>query len=166
MTYYIILRGPLGCGKSTIAKLLAKEINAKKIEIDRVLDENNLTEDREEGFISQKSFLKANERIVPQAVKYLENGMNVIFEGNFYWKSQIEDLIKKLNYPHHTFTLQATLKTCIERDSNREKKHGIDATTVVYKKSSEFEYGTIINTEYNQPIEIIDKIKSILKADS
>lgn len=43
MSYYIIIRCPLGCGKSTIAERLAKKLNGKHIAYDRILDDNNLT---------------------------------------------------------------------------------------------------------------------------
>jgi len=53
-TYFIILRGPLGCGKSTIAGKISKLLNAEYVAVDRVLDEHNLTKDKEAGYISQK----------------------------------------------------------------------------------------------------------------
>ncbi len=151
MSYYIIIRGPLGCGKSTIAEKVSLEINAQRFEVDKVLDEHNLTEDKEEGYISQKSFKRVNELIVPKAKEYLDNGTPVIFDGNFYWQSQIEDLISRLNYPHHVFTLKASLEVCIERDSKRTPPHGVGAATVVYNKTNSFDYGTIIDV--TKPIE-------------
>jgi len=96
MVYYIIIRGPLGCGKSTIAEKLVKKLNAEYIAIDKVLDEHNLTNEKEAGYISQKSFIRANEIVAPKAKKFLEKGSAVIFDGNFYWKSQVDDLIKRL----------------------------------------------------------------------
>ena len=145
MTYYIIIRGPLGCGKSTIAKELSKILEAKCFLIDEVVDKHKLFKDKEEGYISQNTFIKANEIIVPEAKKILNKGTPVIFDGNFYWKSQIEDLVKRLKYPHRIFTLKAPLKVCIDRDKKREKALGKDAARVVYKKTTEFDYGTIID---------------------
>lgn len=145
MSYYIIIRGPLGCGKSSIASRLSQILGAECFAVDRVLDDHNLTGDREEGYISQRSFLQANELIVPKAKKFLDEGRNVIFEGNFYWRSQIDDLIRKLPYTHFVFTLTAPLEVCAKRDRERSKTHGIDAARVVYKKSTEFEYGTAID---------------------
>ncbi len=134
----------MGCGKSTIAENLSKVLNAEYIAVDRILDEHNLTKDIEEGYISQRSFLKVNEIIIPKAKKFLDKGIPVVFDGNFYWKSQIEDLISKLDYPYYAFTLKAPLGVCIERDKKRIKTHGEDAVRVVYKKSTEFEYGTVL----------------------
>ena len=145
MSYYVIIRGPLGCGKSTIAERLSKTLNAKYFAVDRVLDEYDLTEDKEEGYISQKSFKKVNEIIAPKAKKILEKGAPVIFDGNFYWKSQIDDLIDRLDFSHYVFTLKAPLVVCLERDSNRKKTHGKDAVQVVYAKTTGFDYGTVID---------------------
>jgi len=147
MTFYIIIRGPLGCGKSTIADRLSKILDAKYFAIDRILDENDLTTDKEAGYISQKSFKKANEIIAPVAQKILNKGQPVIFDGNFYWKSQLEDLISRLDFPHYVFTLKAPLEVCIKRDKNRAKVHGKDAAEAVYNKSTEFVYGTVIDVD-------------------
>ena len=35
----ILIRGPLGIGKTTIAKLLAKKLGAERFHIDKVLEE-------------------------------------------------------------------------------------------------------------------------------
>ena len=151
MVFYIIIRGPLGCGKSTIAKNISKEFGAEYLEVDRVLDENNLTNDWEEGYISQNSFIKANEIIASKAKKILKKGTSVVFDANFYWKSQIDNLIERLDFPHYVFTLKAPLEVCIERDSKRDKPYGEDATKAVYKKSIEFDYGKVINI--NKPLD-------------
>lgn len=161
MSYYIIIRGPLGCGKSTVAKKLAEKLKAEYFEVDRILDENNLIEDKEDGYISQKSFTKANEIIAPKAKNFLDKDKIVVFDGNFYRRSQIDDLIKRLNFPHYVFTLKVPLEICIERDKDREKTHGEDAVRAVYKKSTEFDYGTII--DITKPLdEAISEIISYL----
>lgn len=161
MTYYVTIRGPLGCGKSTITKALTEKINGKYFAVDRVLDKHNLTKDKEEGYVSQKSFLKVNEIIVPKARDLIKNGTPVVFDGNFYWKSQVEDLIKQLGGEHYVFTLKAPLEVCIDRDSKRKKTHGETAARVVYKKSTEFDYGILINID--RPLdEAIEEICSYL----
>jgi predicted kinase len=150
MRFYVIIRGPLGCGKSTISERLSKILNAKHFAVDRVLEEHDLENDWEAGYISQKSFKKANEIIAPQAQKILDSGKPVVFDGNFYWKSQVEDLISRLDFPHYVFTLKAPLEVCIERDKNRNKTHGEDAARAVFKKSTEFDIGTVI--DINKPL--------------
>lgn len=151
MNVYIIIRGPLGCGKSTIAKELSKLLKAKYFEVDRILDEHDLTKDKEAGYISQRSFIKANEIIAPEAKRILDEGKPVVFDGNFYWKSQVDDLIRRLDFPHEVFTLKAPLEVCIARDKGREKTHGADAARAVYNKSTEFDYGIVI--DINRPLE-------------
>ncbi len=161
MAYYIIIRGPLGCGKSTIARELSKKLNAEHISIDNILEKNNLLKEWEEGYISQKSFFEANKIAVKEAKKLLDKGKIVIFDGNFYWKSQIDDLIARLNYSNHIFTLKAPLDLCIERELKRGNKLGMDAAEAVYKKSNSFTQGTIIDA--TQTIsKIVKKILSYL----
>jgi predicted kinase len=150
-SYFVIIRGALGCGKSTIAERLSKKLNAKHISIDKVLAENDLEGDREEGYISQRNFKKANEIVLPEVEEALDSGKSVIFDGNFYWKSQIADLIEKVGCDGYVFTLEAPLEVCIERDSKRNKPHGEGAARAVYKKSTEFEYG--ISVDVTQDVE-------------
>lgn len=63
-----------------------------------------------------------------------------------------------MDFPHHVFTLKAPLKVCIERDLQRGKTHGEDAVRAVYKKSTEFDYGIVI--DINRPLDIC--VKDIL----
>ncbi len=163
MVYYIIIRGPLGCGKSTISEILAKKLKAKHISYDRILDKHKLTEDKEEGMISRKSFLKANKIILPEVKKYLNKGKIVIFDGNFYWKEQIDDLINKLNYDHFVFTLKVPLKVCIKRDSKRSKKHGKWAAMAVHNAVTKFDYGIVIDNEKKSVNEATEEIIVRLK---
>ena len=154
MKYYIIIRGPLGCGKSTVAKEIARKMKGKYVSIDAIIDKNKLYHDKEQGYISQASFIKANSI----AIKYLKKAEFAVFDGNFYWKSQIENLVNSLNCEHKIFTLKASIKKCIERDSKRIKSYGKDATKLVYKKSTEFDYGEIIDTERQTEKETINEI--------
>ena len=156
--YYIIIRGPLGSGKTTVAKKLVKLLKGRHIAVDEIIDRHKLWRDKEEGYISQKSFFKVNKIVEPKSRELLEKGKTVIFDGNFYWKSQIEDLVHRLNYQHYVFTLKAPLRICIKRDSKRNKPHGKDAALVVYNKTTSFGYG--INIDITQPLN--KAIKEIL----
>ena len=162
MKYYIIIRGPLGCGKSTISEKLAKKLNAKHIVYDRILDKYNLTGDKEEGMISRKSFLKANKIAVIEAKKILDRDKPVIFDGNFYWREQINNLIKNLKYKYYVFTLKADLKVCIGRDSKRSKVYGKYAAEAVYNAVAKFEYGMIIDNNSKTVNEVVREIISYL----
>jgi predicted kinase len=140
MSYYVLVRGPLGSGKSTISKRLAQELGAEYISIDRILDDRGLWDS---GRLSE--FLRANEFAVEQARGFLDKGTPVIFDGNFYWKSQISDLTRRLRFPHHIFTLEVPLEVCVERDSHRDPPHGREATEQVFAKTTRFIAGTGID---------------------
>lgn len=141
MGYYIIIRGPLGSGKTTIAKALAARLSADYISVDEVLSTNKLEDDKQEGFISEKSFKRANDFIAEIAKPLLDTKKPIVIDGNFYWQSQIDDLTEKLTYPHAIFSLDAPLEACLQRDAEREKPLGADATRVVYEKTMSVEVG-------------------------
>lgn len=146
MSYFIIIRGPLGCGKSTVAQELAKRLNGEYISVDDILEKHGLDKVGPDAeCIPAENFIKANEIVLPDVKKRLAAGQIVIFDGNFYHKEPIEHLIKNLPYPHHVFTLKAPLEVCIERDRNRAKTLGPDATRAVWILVSRFDYGTAID---------------------
>ena len=160
MCYFIIIRGPLGVGKTTIAKGLADKLGGVHISIDKVLAKHKL--DKVSGrCIPLKNFIKANEIVIPKVRKLLESKV-VIFDGNFYHKQQITHLIKKLRYPCFVFTLKAPLKVCIERDKCRKKVYGEGAACAVHNLVSKFDYGRSINTEGKTEKQIIKKILGFL----
>jgi predicted kinase len=160
--YYLIIRGPLGIGKTTISEKLAEQLNGEYISIDRILNDNKIKE-WEKGYISEASFLKANDMAVLKARPALCNGKPAIFDGNFYHKSQIEDLIKKLDFKYFIFTLKAPLAICIERDSKREKPLGAKAAEEVHRKTSEFDEGIVLDTENKTENQVIEEILRRLK---
>ena len=109
--------------------------------MDRIVDNPKLViREKEEGYISQKNFIQANEIACKEVTQLLKKDRPVIFDGNFYWKSQVEDLISRLDFPHYVFTLKAPLEVCIKRDSERSKTHGEIAAMVVHKKSTSFNH--------------------------
>jgi len=158
---YIIIRGPLGIGKSTIAKELAKKLKAKYISIDEVLKKHDLDViDKKEGCILAKNFIKGNNIILAKIKEKLKEKV-VILDGCFYHKEQIEHLKKNLK-PIFIFTLKAPLKVCIERDTNRKKSYGKDAAKAVFDLVSRFDYGYIIDTENKDIDETVKEIVSYL----
>jgi predicted kinase len=164
MTYCIIIRGPLGIGKSTIAKKLARQLGAKYISIDNVLAKHKLDKvGKHEKYIPARNFIKAQEIILPEVKENLSRGRKIIFDACFYHKGQIEHLIKNLQIKCYVFTLKATLQTCIGRDSKRKKTYGKDAATAVYKAVTKFNYGTIIDTEGKTSDDVVREIKSHIK---
>lgn len=156
MNSLIIIRGPLGIGKTTIAKKLAKFINADYISIDEILSQNNLDQiDEKINCISESNFLKANDIISSKIL----NNKSVVVDGNFYYQNQIEDLIKKIPFKSFVFTLTAPLEICFQRDSQRLNSYGKEATTAVYNLVSKFNYGQTIDTT---TLTVEETIKTIL----
>ncbi len=144
--YVVIIRGPLGVGKTTVSQRLATELGAEYISIDRILDDEEIWD---EGALSE--FLRANDFAAPRAELALPQGTPVIFDGNFYWEAQIADLVGRLPYPHFAFTLEAPLAVCIERDARRNPPHGNEAARQVFENTTRFDYG--IKVDASRPVE-------------
>lgn len=158
MSHFIIIRGPLGVGKSTIAAKLAEKIKGRVISIDAKLVELGFDKVQGES-IPLKNFLKVNEFILEDAKYYLEHNISVIFDGNFYFKEQIKDLIDKFSdYKCNVFTLKASLDSCVSRDARRNNSYGVDAARAVYFLVAKFDYGQIIFAEGNSAEFVVNKI--------
>lgn len=156
VSFYIIIRGPLGVGKSTISKKLAQKLKGGHISVDSVLEEHGL--DKVEGrCIPAKNFIKTNEIAIPEIKEMLTKGV-VIIDGNFYHKEQIEHLIEKLDTKHYVFTLEASVEACIERDRDRPKTYGEETAIAVHTLVSEVEYGQTIETAHKTEEEVVEEI--------
>ena len=155
----IIIRGPLGVGKSTISKLLAQEIDAEYYSIDKILEENGL--DRGDNAFTPEDFIKANKIILKEVKKHL-NKKTVIIDGNFYFKEAIEHLEKEIKNTM-VFTLKAKLETCIKRDKARKISYGEQAAKEVHALTSKVNHGIDIDAENKTKDQIIEELKSIIK---
>jgi thymidylate kinase len=133
--YFLIIRGPLGAGKTTVARALAKALGGRTIAIDPILERWAW-----DGG-SAPLFLRANRVAAQEAGPSLESGRPVIFDGNFYWQTAIEDLRGRLPFPSEVFTLELPVEECIERDRRRGLSYGEQSTREVYAKSTRFDYG-------------------------
>ena len=164
MSFLVVIRGPLGVGKSTIAKKLALAIKGDYFSIDDTLAQNNLDRiDKKEGSIPLANFLQANKLVFPKINQAIQTEKPIVIDGNFYHLGQIEDLIKNLPCQSFVFTLTASLETCIERDSQRPKSYGRKAATAVYNLVSSFNYGQVIDTRSLSIDETVSLISSYLK---
>lgn len=157
MSYYIIIRGPAGVGKTIIGEKLAEKLNGQLISFDMVLDENGLGYVPGEECVPGENFFKANKIVFSLADNELKKGEIVVIEGNFYHISPLEDLIDQLDYPHFVFTLKASVNECVERDKTR-KGIGEKRIKDVYNLVSRFDYGQIVDTNNKVPEEIIQEI--------
>ncbi|MEK6910941.1 MAG: AAA family ATPase [Nanoarchaeota archaeon] len=158
MSYYIIIRGPLGIGKTTISKLLSKQLKAKYFSMDKILSDNNLDKRGKEPCIPVRNFIKANNIILPEIKKALKNKKIVILDGCFYHKEQISHLEKSLKFKQIVFDLKAPVEVCINRDSKRSKVYGQGAAHAVYNLVSRFNYGIVIDTNRKNKNQVVKEI--------
>ncbi|MDE1820575.1 MAG: AAA family ATPase [Euryarchaeota archaeon] len=137
--FFLLLRGPLGVGKSTVARALSRKLAAKVVSMDRVVDRWAW-----DGG-SERLFLRANVVAAEIARPSLERAVPVIFDGCFYWRKVIEDLRARLPYPSRVVTLRAPLAVCIERDSERRTSYGEGSARAVYRKVRRERVGTSVD---------------------
>jgi|SRR3990167_7173941 len=159
MKQNIIIRGPLGVGKSTVAKHLAASLHGCYISVDEILSKHQL--DLGEDGIPIESFIKANGFIV-EIAKAADCDGAVIVDGNFYYQEQINDLVSKLGGDVKTFVLTASLETCLKRDAARSRVYGEDATRVVYGLVARVHAGIEIDTEDKTESQVVDAIMNRL----
>ncbi len=145
MSFYLVVRGPAGVGKSAVAKQLAKSLRATYISFDAITDRHGLAVIRGEG-ISAANFLAANRIVLPKARRSLNRGRPVVFDGCFYRSRQLKNLIKNLPFPHAVFSLEAPLKECLLR--NRKRKPSLSTTDIraVYRLVRQVPIGIPIKT--------------------
>ncbi len=156
---YIIIRGPLGVGKTTVATELAQMLGAEYISIDEVLEENGLdVVDEELGYISPDNFIAANELVIPHIQEQLDAERIVIIDGNFYHMEQIDHFRMNLDAQHKVFTLNAPVEVCIKRDSKRKPPHGEGAARAVHALVAEVNAGITINVDHKKVHEVIEAI--------
>ena len=152
MSCYIIIRGPAGVGKTTVTSDLAKSLHGFRISIDSILVQHGLGYIPGDPCVPEHKMLAANKIAVPVAQRKLATGQLVIFDGNFYHKSQIEDLVAALGFPFFVFTLKADLETCLARNKVRAVLLHEQGVKDVFDLVSKFDYGTVVDTN-NKTIE-------------
>ena len=155
MSFYIILRGPAGAGKTTIAKRLAQIYGGHHINIDKVKKSLGLKH-------SEREKLEANKVVIQDASRYLDQGKVVIFDEVLYYKTQLTQL-EQLPYESYVFSLIAPLDSCLERNRKRRQR-GTRKTTdanikLVHNLVSQLEKGIEIKS-YNRPVD--DTMNEIL----
>ena len=157
MQSVVLIRGPLGVGKTTVAKAVAKKLHAAYFSIDRILEELQL--DKSDGeCIPAKNFIAAQEHVLPQIKDALRDGQAVVIDGNFYHKEQIEYFNQHVEGRVQIFTLHSSIEICIERDSKRKKPYGEDAARAVHSLVSRFDAGTVIDTTNKSALDSVQEI--------
>jgi len=156
MSFYIILRGPAGSGKTTLAQRLTEIYNAHYISIDKIKSTRRLKH-------SEPEKLEANKVVLQDAKNHLSQGQIVIIDEVLYYQSQLSQLIEDLPFPHYVFSLKVPLEVClarnVERRNNGSRKMSDDDVKEVYNLVSKLNYRIEINT-HNRPIE--DSLTDIL----
>ena len=153
----IIIRGPLGVGKSMVAKHLADVLRGCYISVDAILEKHQL--DKDEGGIPVENFIKANSFIL-ELSKEADCDGGAVIDGNFYYQQQIDNLRKKFGGNVKIFSLTASLETCLQRDAGRSKVYGEDATRAVYGLVSAVKAGIEIDTENKTEDQVVGEILS------
>ena len=147
-SFYVILRGPAGSGKTTLAEMLAQKYNGLHMNIDKVKKEVGLRHSEEEK-------LEANKIIIPKIVKSLGEGTPVILDEVLYYESQLSQL-EQLPFQHYLFSLNTPLQVCLDRNRKRVELGGRettdDAIRLVHNLVSKIKRGIVIDT-YNQTID-------------
>ena len=166
MTYYVVVRGPLGVGKSTVSRRLANIIGADHILIDRILEERGL-EEWDEDRTSLRSFLRANTFAIARAHEGLKRVRPTVFDGCFYWNEQLDDLTQRLDFPHYGFTLEAPLSVCVARDRTRPlPKKGDEprAGDQLGAEACEAVYGLVTQIRYGTPVDATGSVDRTVAA--
>lgn len=148
MKKLIIIRGPLGVGKTTISKILSQRLDSDYLSLDKIIDDNHLVVPGTDG-VPLESYLAANQIIFDVANK---GEKTFIIDGCFYYQEQLDDLIKKFNNNIEIFTLVGSVETCIQRDAQRSKVYGEDAARFVHMMTAKIHTGLEIDTT-NQTVE-------------
>ena len=156
MPKIIVIRGPLGVGRTTIAKLLADKINAQYLSLDKILKDNNL--EKKDG-IPVENFLKANDIILK--ITQSSKG-SFIIDSCFYYQEQIDDLKNKFSNNIIFFSLVSGVEKCITRDSQREIVYGKNATEYVHMITTKIKEGYEIDNTNLTILETLDEIIEIL----
>ena len=152
----------MASGKSTIAKRIAEILSAEYVSIDKILEKNKLDKVSPKAeCIPAENFIKSNETVFPGIREKLKKGKIIIFDGCFYHREVIENIIKNLKYTHYIFTLKASVEVCTKRDSKRKKSYGKISVMAVHKLVARFDYENVIDASKTKS-EIVKEIISFL----
>jgi len=160
MSYCIIVRGPAGVGKTTIAKKLTNLLRGVYISYDDIMRKNKIDLIEGDG-ISTENFIEAN-KIILAIIKQKDV---VVLDGCFYREKQIEHLLRELKEKAYIFTLVADLKACLIRNEKRKNPMTKKAIIDVFKLVSKIDIGIKIQTDGKTIEETVETIMSKLSKE-
>lgn len=163
--FYIIIRGPAGVGKSSIARELEKELKANYISFDEVMSKHHIDNIEGDG-ISTENFIKANNLVLKEANENLKKGNIVIFDGCFYREDQLKHLLQNLPFKNYIFTLKAPIDVCLKRNTTRTRIMSEKAINEVHNLVSKNDFGKIIDTNGKSKKEVVNEILGIVHGKS
>lgn len=140
MTTCILIRGPAGVGKTSVAGEVARKIHAEYYSVDDVLQTHGLDTIKGDG-IPAENFIKADNFIFEKI-----KSEKVVLDGCFYREEQIQH-IRELCQSLYIFTLYADLEECKRRNSQRPNSLPSDAVEDVYWMVKETQHEIPINAK-------------------
>lgn len=153
---FIIIRGPAGVGKTTVASLLAGTLAGVRIGVDDVLAVNGLDK-VVGGCVPLENCMQANRLLLPKARSLLKEGRLVVIDGCFYHKDQLSWLLNRLQGPRLVVTLTAGLADCIKRNRERDDPLPDEAVREVYSLVRQVDFTkNVVVRAYGHPQEVAD----------
>lgn len=129
--FVVIIRGPIGVGKSTISELLERKLfNTVHVDVDKIKHKLG-------GRPSKSRTLRAHQIARQRVRSLIKQKKNPVIEEIFRWDdySAMKKLIKNKNYNIVKVYLKASLDVLIRRDQTRTVKHkGYKMVKEFYKK--------------------------------
>jgi adenylylsulfate kinase len=144
----ILLCGPPGAGKTTIARMLAKRRGAV--------------------LLSTEEFKRrAYSRLMREVRK--RAGEELVLDGTFYrraWRDEVKELANSIRTPLLVVLVKSSLQTSLLRDARREKPVGERAVRIIHAEFEEPEADLVIDSEKLTPEEAVELILSAAKTAS
>lgn len=166
MVDYLLIRGPVGVGKTTTVRALQKRLKeaghkAYCLSFEHFRAQHNLLiptyENKKRGL----------ELLIPELQQRINDGYLVVFEGVFYEKEFLDYIRDNLGVNYLQINLFAEKSTCLARDAQRNKSRGVtnvEETWEFLKRENNKDNKEItLSTENLSVDEVVNKILKLLQ---